>query len=337
MAENKKGFKAGLYAVIVGVVLAVVLTAMTIFAFTTRYTGFKPEKVARQYVDTIVQTGDGYNAYKNSLVSENMKYGDFIRKAYINAYKNDGEDVKQAEFVGTGSEEEQKAIDSVYNTMYDYYVELVNTVGWDDYETFFNSYFQKLKLVRHEVYGDDYLDDEYMFGALEANVAAYGESLTGAEETLAADGKTVIKEASEGKYSELFGKDYKLTSEVTECKVLGNDEVKAYAEGYKKRIAPLAECGAAKAETLGLKDEPYVKKILFIRQEKVHTYPQDMIDAYKALDCSDSIESAAEATVEVKDQNGKTVVQQKVSLVKIGNCWYVDNTNLNTSDLYLGK
>ncbi len=73
MTENKKGFKAGLYAVIVGVVLAVVLTVMTVFAFTTRYTGFKPEKVARQYVDTIVQTGDGYNSYKNTLLSQNKK------------------------------------------------------------------------------------------------------------------------------------------------------------------------------------------------------------------------------------------------------------------------
>ena len=67
MAETKekKGFNAALYAVIAGIVVAVLLALITIFAFTTRYTGFSAEKVAQAYVDTIVQTGDGYNAYKN--------------------------------------------------------------------------------------------------------------------------------------------------------------------------------------------------------------------------------------------------------------------------------
>ena len=66
MAETKekKGFNAALYAVIAGIVVAVLLALITIFAFTTRYTGFSAEKVAQAYVDTIVQTGDGYNAYK---------------------------------------------------------------------------------------------------------------------------------------------------------------------------------------------------------------------------------------------------------------------------------
>ncbi len=237
-------------------------------------------------------------------------------------YKNDGEDVKQAEFVGTGSEEEQKAIDSVYNTMYDYYVQLVNTVGWDDYDTFFNSYFAKLKEVRHQVYGDDFLDYEYMFGALEANVAAYGESLMGAEETLAADGKTVLKEAFDGKYAELFGKDYKLTAEVTECKELSEADAKAYVDGFKARIAPASQADKSELAALGLTDE-----------EDINNYT----DAFAKLDCSESIGKVAEAVVDVKDQNGKVIVQQKVSLVKIGNCWYVDNTNIDTSALYLAK
>ena len=327
MAEKKKGFRAGIYAIIVGVVLAVVLTAMTIFAFTTRYTGFKTDKVAQQYVDTIVQTGDGYNAYKNTLLSQNkkLKYGDFIRRGYMVAYKNDGDDVKQAEFVGTGSEEEQKAIDSVYNTMYDYYVELVKTVGWDDYDTFFNSYFAKLKEVRKAVYGDDFLDYEYMFGALEANVDSYGESLRGAEEVLAADGKTVVREAFDGKYAELFGKDYKLTSSVSECKELSEDEKKIYIDGFKERITPIAESGEAKADVFKLTDT------------EDETPKQDMIDVFSKLDCSESIGAVAKATVEVKDQNGKTVATQQLYVVKIDSGWYVDNTNIDTSALYLAK
>ena len=106
MAETKekKGFKPGLYAVVAGIIVAVILVVVTIFAFTTRYTAFAPDKVAQSYVDTIVQTGDGYNAYKMTLVSKNAKYGDFIRNAYMAPFVN--EEAEQAEFVGTGSEEE---------------------------------------------------------------------------------------------------------------------------------------------------------------------------------------------------------------------------------------
>ena len=81
MAETKekKGFNAALYAVVAGIVVAVALVLITIFAFTTRYTGFSNEKVAQAYVDTIVQTGDGYNAYKNTktcgVIEEDTAYG----------------------------------------------------------------------------------------------------------------------------------------------------------------------------------------------------------------------------------------------------------------------
>ena len=88
MAETKekKGFNAALYAVVAGIVVAVALVLITIFAFTTRYTGFSNEKVAQAYVDTIVQTGDGYNAYKNTLVSKNQKFGKFVTNAYMLPY-----------------------------------------------------------------------------------------------------------------------------------------------------------------------------------------------------------------------------------------------------------
>ena len=48
MAETKekKGSNAALYAVVAGIVVAVVLVLITIFAFTTRYTGFSNEKVS---------------------------------------------------------------------------------------------------------------------------------------------------------------------------------------------------------------------------------------------------------------------------------------------------
>ena len=327
MANKEKGFNAGAYAVIVGIIMAVVLVALTIFAYTTRYTAFSPEKVAQSYTDGIVQTGDGYNSYKTTLVSKNgkMKYGDFIRRAYMSPYVNDGDDVKQADFVGTGSDAEQKAIDTVYSTMYDYYVELLNTYGWDDYDNMFNMYFAKLAEVRHNIYGDDYMDTEYMFGALESNVQTYADYLTGADEVLAADNKTVIKEATTGVYEEMFGKDYKITAEVAECKELSADETKAYVEAYKTRITPVAESGAAKADALGVTDT------------EDNTAKTDMTEAIAGLNHADEIESVAEVTVNVKDASGKVNVNQKVNVVKIGRSWYVDNTNIDTSSLYLAK
>ena len=336
MSEKKKGFRVGVYAVVSGVVIAAILACMTVYAFSTKYTGFKADKIAREYVDTIVQNGDGYNAYKIALVSQNkdLKYGDFIRRAYMAPYKNDGDNVKQASFVGTGSAKEQKAIDTVYNTMYNYYVQLIKTVGWDNYDKFFDSYFARLKEVRHQVYGDDYLDEDYMFGALEANVATYGESLTGTDKQLADDGKTVLKEASVGKYTEIFGKDYKLTTEVKDVKYLSDSEKKTYVSEFKQRIAPIAESGEAKADKFGLVD---IKKNKAKKIKKDDPVKSNMIDAFAKLDCSDSIKDVALADVAVKDQKGNVVAELNVYVVKIDNCWYVDNTNIDTSSLYFAK
>lgn len=333
----KKEFKAGIYAVISGVIVAVVLVLLTIFAFTTRYTAFKPEKVAQTYVDTIVQSGDGYNAYKNTLVSKNQKYGNFIIDAYMLPYVNDGDDVKQADFVGKGSEEETKAIDTVYETMYDYYVELIKTYGYDDYDSIFSKYFAKLAEVRKEVYGDDFMNTDYMFGAFEANVSTYGRSLTGADETLAADGKTVLQEATKGVYQEMYGEDYKFTATVKECTALSEDEAKAYVAEYKDRITPVAQSGAEKADKFGLEDKTYEKKILFFTQKKSDNKKSDMTSAFENLNCSNDITAVDKCVVEVTLADGTVIATQEVYVVQIGNSWYVDNTNVDTSALYLAK
>lgn len=326
MAETKekKGFNAGAYSVIACVAVGVLLVVMTIFAFTIRYTAFSPEKVAQFYTDTVVQTGDGYNAYKNTLVSKNQKYGDFVIDAYMLPYVNDGDDVKQADFVGTGTDEEANAIDEVYNTMYDYYVELLGTCGLDNYDTFYNSYFAKLSEVRKAVYGDDYMDTEFMFGAFESNVDRYGKSLTGTELTLAQDGKTVIQEESTGAYQEKFGKDYKFTTTVKECNELSAEDAKAYVEEYSARIKPVAESGEAKADQFSLVDV-----------DKKNHKKSTMVDAFAKLDCSEDIDSVAKATVDVTLEDGTVVATQELYVVKIGNSWYVDDTNIDISALFL--
>lgn len=325
MAETKekKGFNAALYAVVAGVVVAVVLVLITIFAFTTRYTGFSADKVAQAYVDTIVQTGDGYNAYKNTLVSKNQKFGKFVTNAYMLPYIN--EDAEKASFVGTGTDEEIKKTDEVYDTMYDYYVELVQKYGLDNIDAVFNDYFAKLSEVRKAVYGDEYMDTDFMFSVFESNVSKYGKSLTGTEEEFGADGKTVVQEASTGKYQEMFGKDYKFTATVKESAELNDADKDAYIAQYKERITPVAASGEEKADSFALKDE-----------EK-STPKSDMIGAFEKLDCSNDINSVAKCTVDVTLADGKSVATQEVFVVKIGNTWYVDNTNIDTSALYLAK
>lgn len=325
MAETKekKGFNAALYAVVAGVVVAVVLVLITIFAFTTRYTGFSADKVAQAYVDTIVQTGDGYNAYKNTLVSKNQKFGKFVTNAYMLPYIN--EDAEKASFVGTGTDEEIKKTDEVYDTMYDYYVELVQKYGLDNIDAVFNDYFAKLSEVRKAVYGDEYMDTDFMFSVFESNVSKYGKSLTGTEEEFGADGKTVVQEASTGKYQEMFGKDYKFTATVKESAELNDADKDAYIAQYKERITPVAASGEEKADSFALKDE-----------EK-STPKSDMIGAFEKLDCSNDISSVAKCTVDVTLADGKSVATQEVFVVKIGNTWYVDNTNIDTSALYLAK
>ena len=320
MAKNKE-FQAGLYAVVAGVLVAAALVVITIFAFTTRYTAFSPEKVAQTYVDTIVQTGDGYNAYKNTLVSKNSKYGDFIRNAYMQPHYNNGDDVKQADFVGSGSNEEAAAIDEVYSTMYDYYVELINTYGLDNYDAVYSNYFAKLVEVRKAVYGDEYMDDEFMFGAFESNVSQYGRSLTGTEEQIAQDGKTVIQEKTIGEYQKMFAENYKLTAAVKECTALSDDEVKTYVNEYAARIADLAKSGEAKAAEFGLTDDAKT----------------NMVDAFSGLDHSQEITAVDKCVVEVTLEDGTVVAAQEVYVVQIGNSWYIDETNVDTSALYLAK
>lgn len=311
--KEKKGFRAGAYAVFAGVVVAVILVLLTIFAFTTRYTAFSPEKVAVAYTDCIVQTGDGYNAYKQTLVSKNQKFGNFVIDAYMTPYINNGKKIKQNEVIGSGTQEETDLLDGIYATMYDYYVELVNTYGFDNYDAIFSNYFAKLKEVRVEVLKDDYMSTDFMFGVFEANVASYGESLTGTEQELAKDNKTVLKEATVGKYQEMFGEDYKFTTTVSGSKELEGAELEAYLAEYKQRAESLA---------------PTVPD--FVNDEQ----KAKMTEANAKINCAEDITSVAEVDLEVK--NGESVVaNQKVFVVKIGNSWYVDQTNVDTSSLYL--
>lgn len=293
----KKGFNLKVYAAIVFFVIAGILATITVTTYKSRYNGFSPEKTAVAFVQSIVETGDGYNAYKNTLVSKNYKYGDFIREYYIYPaiyaecdYKP-GDDRDSLKGFNDDSFKGEKTLNDdgtlsgqVIATMYDYYVTLIEKYkGWDNYDGVFTDYFKELCKVREEVFGDKYMTDEIMFTALESNVRTYGESLTGTEDEFDANTGIQTSVKTTGAYEKAFGEDYKFTYEVTATEDMGT---------------------SVKAGNL---------------------------DDYKIS--SEDITEAKTVTVETK-ANGETIATQKVNVVKIKSTWYVDNTTIDTSKLY---
>ncbi|MDE6723946.1 MAG: hypothetical protein K2J55_07100 [Eubacterium sp.] len=306
MAKENKKFNYGLYAVTVFIVIAAILVLITSFTFKSKYVAFDKEKVAVNFVDTVAQKGDGYNAYKFALTSKSEKYGDFVRKQFMYPviYPGYTTDMSKDEFnelkkLGLNTDEyksdatkndDGRLAGEVANKMYSYYEELMQNGGWDDYNKVYNNYFAKLAEVRKEVFGDSYMSDEVMFTALESNVATYGNSLTGTEETLAADGKTVIQKESTGVYQTVYGKDYKLTTTVK-----GSEDIQDL-DAYKASLIPV------------------------------------FLDTYGVS--ADDITAASKVTVEVALEDGTVVASCDVYEVKIGSKWYVDNLSTNTEALY---
>lgn len=305
MAKEKKGLNLKVYAVIVFFVIAGLLATITVTTYKNRYNGFSPEKTAVAFVQNIVDTGDGYNAYKNTIVSKNYKYGDFIREYYIypviyaeSDYKP-GDDRDALKGYNDDSYKGEKTLNDdgtlsgqVIATMYDYYVSLLEKYnGWDNYDAVFTDYMKELCKVREEVFGDKYMTDEIFFTALESNVRTYGESLTGTEDEF--DSNTGIQTSvkSTGAYEEAFGEDYKFTYEVTATEDV--EDISFY-------------------------------------NDKGSVIADDLIKY--DIGFSD-ITEAKTVTVEVK-ANGEPVATQIVNIVKINSTWYVDNTTTDTASLY---
>lgn len=300
MANEKKEFNYGLYAVSVFAIVTVAILIITLFTFKSKYIAFDAEKVAVNYVDSIVQKGDGYNAYKNTLVSKNSKYGDFIREQYMNPVIYPKYKVGEGTDGLKGYNDESYMSDKTKNDdgslagqladeMYVYYVQLLETYGWDDYDSFFKNYFAKLAEVRQGIFGDEYLSDEVMFTALEANVASYGDSLTGTEAVTDEKSGVTTGEDTVGFYQTAFGEDYKINESIKNVEALNVDAYKTSLDA-------------------------------------------EMLKTYNVS--ADDITEAVAVTVDVVLEDGTAIAQLTVNEVKIGNSWYVDNTNADTSALY---
>ena len=302
MANKEKTFNFKAYAIIVFVAILAALFVITAFTFKAKYAGFHPEEVARTYVDTIVQTGDGYNAYKNALPSKNYKYGDFIRVYYMYPviYRDAegytvGGDLDDLKGYNDDSFMSEKTLNDdgslngkLIDEMYPVYVELIAN-GWDDYNKIYTEYFNTLVEKREAIFGDKYMSDEIMFTALEANVKSYGESLTGTEYVVDENSGVTLSEKSIGVYQTVYGEEYKFTTTVKAESAVSLEDVKSKLD-----------------------------------EKALETYEVAL----------DDITNAKSFTVEVKTEDGKTVGEVNVTVVKIKDFWYVDNTTVDTSALY---
>ena len=302
MANKEKTFNFKAYAIIVFVAILAALFVITAFTFKAKYTGYHPDEVARTYVDTIVQTGDGYNAYKNALPSKNYKYGDFIRVYYmypviyrdaegytVGGNTDDLKGYNDDSFMSEKTLNDDGSLNGkLIDEMYPVYVELIAN-GWDDYDKIYTEYFKTLVEKREAIFGDKYMSDEIMFTALEANVKSYGESLTGTEFIVDENSGVTLSEKSIGAYQTVYGEDYKFTTTVKAENTVSLEDVKSKLD--------------AKA------------------LETYEVTPDDITDAKNF-------------TVEVKTEDGKVLSEANVTVVKIKSFWYVDNTTVDTAELY---
>ncbi len=297
---KKSGKTTSFISFLLGIAL---LIAIGLLIFRSEYAGFHPHKVAVNYVDTIVQTADGYNAHKYTLAGKNMKHRDFIRKYYINpvVYRDtdyviggstDGlKGYNDESFKGEKAlSDNEKLMGYLINGMYVHYVELVQTYGWDNYDAIYSNYMQYLIAVREEIYGDKYLSDELFFTVFEANVKHYGEKLTGTEAVLDKKTGEQLSAASVGFYEEYYGEDYTLTA---------------------VRVAEPVEVDL---------------------EEYLASSDKEIFEMYGVS--TDDISEVRTFEIEVENQNGETVTDCLVTVCKIGLFWYVDNTVTDTSSLY---
>lgn len=324
MANKNKEFNYGLYAVLAFVLVAAILATTTVVTFRNKYLAFSPEKIAVNYVDSVAQKGDGYNAYKYTLVSKGAKYGDFIRENYIYpaiypGYVANGDKEANKAAKENGLDTDAHKSDATLNddgtlagrltdAMYPYYIELMATVTWDDYDTFFKSYMTKLIETRAAIFGDDYMSDEVFFTALEANVAMFGDAVTGTDTEYAGDGKTVIKEATTGLYQMMFG-----TEQTVEVVGEGGELVETTKLVYKLVTT------AGEPEEIDL--DAYKAGL---SADTLATYGVSV----------DDITAASKVAVTVALDSGEVLATVNVVTAQIGHTWFVDSASTDLSAIY---
>ncbi len=299
--KEKKGFNTKVYATFAVILVAAALVVMVALDYNSKYLAYDETKIATNYADSIIQSGDGYNAYKYTALSKSQKFGDFIRKYYIypvvypgyepgddtGDYEGYNDEEKYASDATLEDEENDNVLAyELADAMYPYFEELMQEYGWDNYDAVFTEYFAALPAEREAIFGDQYLSDDVMFSALETDVSYYGEFLKGTSATVDADSGVTIGEDKAGLYQDTFGDDYKITINCGDPVTI--EDLDAYVDSLDADV--LATYGIEKG------------------------------------DIGDACTLDITATLE----DGSTLYEFTVYEMKIGHTWYVDNTTTST-------
>ncbi len=369
MEKKEKGFNLKLYATAAFFAVLAALVLITVFTFKAKYTAYHPEEVARNYVDTIAQTGDGYNAYKNALISKSQKYGDFIRAYYMNpviyrdtAYKP-GDDIKKCGYKGYNEEsymgEKSKNDDGSLQGQV-YKNALISKS--QKYGDFIRAYYMNPVIYRDTAYkpGDDikkcgykgYNEESYMGeksknddGSLQGQVI---DTMYDYYVELAANGwddYDTIFTSYFAKLTEVrkavFGDDY-MTDEIMFTVLEGNvmkygQSLTGTEDEFDKNTG-----NQTSFKSIGAYQTAYGEDYKFTTAVKAEKEMD--LAAYKSALSAETLATygvqAADIgavkcyTVTVSTEDGKAVAEADVVVAQIKNSWYVDNTATDTSSLY---
>ena len=231
MAKKKKLSEIKIILVSLFLVFAIVASIFVI-SQKSKSQSLTPEEVALTFTETITNRGDGYTAYKYTLISKNHKYEDYVRENFMypiiygESHYQSGMDthnlkgLNDKSYMGEKTKNDDGTLtQKLSDRMFPYDMQLITELnGWDKYNTFYVKYFAKLLNVREDIYGDKYMTEEIMFTVLESNVKTYGDKLAGTED------------ATFGLYEKKYGENCTFTYTITETKDIELEEYNKHVD-----------------------------------------------------------------------------------------------------------
>lgn len=231
MAKKKKLSEIKIILVSLFLVL-VIVASIFVISQKSKSQSLTPEEVALTFTETITNRGDGYTAYKYTLIGKNYKYEDYVRENFMypiiygESHYQSGMDthnlkgLNDKSYMGEKTKNDDGTLtQKLSDRMFPYYMQLMTELnGWDKYNTFYIKYFAKLLNVREDIYGDKYMTEEIMFTVLESNVKTYGDKLAGTED------------ATFGLYEKKYGENCTFTYTITETKDIELEEYNKHVD-----------------------------------------------------------------------------------------------------------
>ncbi len=231
MAKKKKLSEIKIILVSLFLVFAIVASIFVI-SQKSKSQSLTPEEVALTFTETITNRGDGYTAYKYTLISKNYKYEDYVRENFMypiiygESHYQSGMDthnlkgLNDKSYMGEKTKNDDGTLtQKLSDRMFPHYMQLMTELnGWDKYNTFYIKYFAKLLKVREDIYGDKYMTEEIMFTVLESNVKTYGDKLAGTED------------GAFGLYEKKYGENCTFTYTITETKDIELEEYNKHVD-----------------------------------------------------------------------------------------------------------